>query len=138
MTESRFTPSSLFLISITFTRASTFPRTSGSCGIEQSRRHCVVASFGESGSILSAEFIYSPHFVEYTNTTMDSTPPRLMSAVQYVYRGNLWEAQHKLRLLAFKITNPEIKLPAVWQLGAGSIVSSSPAIQIADGAQVGR
>ena len=108
VTESRFTPSSLFLISITFTRASTFPRTSGSCGIEQSRRHCVVASFGESGSILSAEFIYSPHFVEYTNTTMDSTPPRLMSAVQYVYRGNLWEAQHKLRLLAFKITNPEI------------------------------
>ena len=37
VTESRFTPSSLFLISITFTRASTFPRTSGSCGIEQSR-----------------------------------------------------------------------------------------------------
>jgi hypothetical protein len=93
--------------------------------------------FRREWEILSAEFVYSPHFVEYTNTTMDSTPPRVMSAVQYVYRGNLWEARHKPRLLAFKITNPEIN-PAVWQLGAGSIVSSSPAIQIADGAQVGR
>ena len=37
--------------------------------------------FRREWATLSAEFIYSPHFVEYINTTMDSTPPRLISAV---------------------------------------------------------
>ena len=37
--------------------------------------------FRREWETLSADFIYSPHFVEYINTTMDSTPPRLKSAV---------------------------------------------------------